>query len=725
MAKVENSHKWGEESFFKSIDKRNKRMFDSISRLYDFSQHCGEIHWGTGSKATFSVVFSRVHKRSLFMVSNKGNLRLNVGWLDEGWSTQQDGVKKAFSDCVESIFDLKEPVDTKENWLPTLAYKQWGDKVDVFIQAVAKIAGIEIQPQQPEESVCEEVQPPAPTVSPVSVPAANQPPASPKKRRFASIPAQASNPSVGLQALLDSVKTFYKKHRVASIAFAILFALMLLGDLGNIAQALSNNTNLKPQEAVAAVSEQSAELLVGSDSICWNKDGSPIEVRIKAPDGSKSIVALSPGKNVSVGTEQGDYLVTLENDYFLMSDGTLLEAGDTQTVHLGTAKDQTLKIRLTPVDYAKADEAEATKWIDSAALYIENSGYTFKARKLKALALDLLSDAHFKAQPTGILRVHYIDVGQGDSAFIELPTGQTMLIDAGMESAGSTVVSYIKNLGYERIDFLVASHPHEDHIGGLPAVIKAFRVGEVWAPNVSQTTKIYEKFLDAVEQKDLKIHLAEKGKSIPVEGMTVDILSPANSSYSDLNDWSAIIRVTFNDNSFLFVGDASAAVTLNATKEHADVLKVGHHGSKTSTTTLLVEALSPTYAVISCGANNTYKHPDESTVIALASANLYRTDTQGTIIATSNGATITFNFEPVAAYTPPPPPQPEPQLEVAPAVSQPDPPQYTDVIVYTTNTGSKYHNDGCRYLSKSRIPISLSDAKARGLGPCSVCNPPR
>lgn len=322
-------------------------------------------------------------------------------------------------------------------------------------------------------------------------------------------------------------------------------------------------------------------------------------------------------------------------------------------------------------------------------------------------------------EPTGTLAVHFIDVGQGDSEFLELPTGETMLIDAGEESEAQAVVSYVESLGHSSIDYVVATHPHSDHIGGMPAVFSAFEVGEVWAPAATHDTQTFEAFLDAVEAEGLSINTATAGKQIASgNGMEIDVLSPKDgASFSDLNDWSAIVGLTFGEIDFLFTGDAGTDVISAAGAGDIDVLKVGHHGSDTSTTASLVSSLSPEYAVISCGAGNSYGHPHQSTLDALVSATVYRTDADGTVIATSDGSSVTWQ-------TGATPPKAQPQEPEQAVVDQGTTDQSAGITVYITNSGEKYHLDGCSSLRKSKIPTTLEDAKAQGYEPCKRCNPP-
>ena len=336
------------------------------------------------------------------------------------------------------------------------------------------------------------------------------------------------------------------------------------------------------------------------------------------------------------------------------------------------------------------------------------------------------------------LNVHYIDVGQGDSEFIEMPNGQTMLIDAGNPENGSQIVTYIKGLGHTKIDYLVATHPHADHIGGMEDVVKGLDIGKIYMPKASTNTKTFEDLLTAIQNKGLKINTAKSGVSMFKTGsLSADIIAPVNITGDDLNQYSAVIMLTYGENKFLFTGDAGNESEGQITSDiKADVLKVGHHGSDTSTSQAFLNKVSPKYAVIEVGKDNSYGHPTAATLAKLEKigATIYRTDKDGTIIFTSDAKTITVNKKSSSIKEQAPPSSAPAVAAVAPQKPAPEKekPKVTapatdnkGITVYVTNTGKKYHRDGCRYLKKSQIAISLSDAQAEGYGPCSVCDPPQ
>lgn len=247
------------------------------------------------------------------------------------------------------------------------------------------------------------------------------------------------------------------------------------------------------------------------------------------------------------------------------------------------------------------------------------------------------------------LIVHFLDVGQGDSEFIELPNGETMLIDAGETDMGETVVNDISSLGYTEITYLVATHPHSDHIGGMPAVLDSFNVKNAYLPNASASSDIYADFLDKLDVEGCDVYEAKNGVSvIKTENLSAFFVAPCESEYKNLNNYSAVLKLVYNDNSFLFTGDAKSQSEKQITADiSADVVKVGHHGSKTSSTQAFVSAVSPKYAVIEVGKDNSYGHPDEVVLERWQSAGaiVLRTDLNGNITFTSNGNSISYVCE--------------------------------------------------------------------------------
>lgn len=245
------------------------------------------------------------------------------------------------------------------------------------------------------------------------------------------------------------------------------------------------------------------------------------------------------------------------------------------------------------------------------------------------------------------LRVHFIDVGQGDSTLIE-KDGHFMLIDAGERDQGQNVVSYLKKQGVEKLDYVIGTHPHSDHIGGMEAVIREFDIGRVILPEKEHTTKIYERLLDAIEDKNIKVTLPRVGDSYELGGASFQILAP-NRDYGDnLNNWSVGIRLIYGKNSFVLCGDAEkeaeADMAANGLNLKADVLKLSHHGSSTSSSDRFMDLVDPDYAVISCGKNNDYGHPHKEILEMLKKRRIkaFRTDRLGTIVAVSDGTKVTF-----------------------------------------------------------------------------------
>ncbi len=230
------------------------------------------------------------------------------------------------------------------------------------------------------------------------------------------------------------------------------------------------------------------------------------------------------------------------------------------------------------------------------------------------------------------LRVYCLDVGQGDSILIT-NNNKTMLIDASTNEMGSRVVKYLNDLGIKKIDYLVGTHPHEDHIGGLDNVIKNFDIGTIYMPNVVATTKTFEEVIDAISAKKLKVTSPKTGDKFTVGNAECEVMSIRNDK-DDYNNCSIVIKMDFNNVSYLFTGDAEESVESSRKWPHIDVLKVGHHGSNTSSSKKFLEQIKPEVALISVGQGNTYGHPTQATLKRLSNigAKIYRTDENGTIL---------------------------------------------------------------------------------------------
>lgn len=248
----------------------------------------------------------------------------------------------------------------------------------------------------------------------------------------------------------------------------------------------------------------------------------------------------------------------------------------------------------------------------------------------------------------GTMKVHYIDVGQGDATLVQV-NGKNLLIDAGPNKSADSLVEYIKGIGVTTIDHVIATHPHEDHIGGMDEIFDAFEVKNFYSPKVEHTTKTFEKMINAVTNEGLKITTIKAGDGSKIDlgdGTKVEIFSPVDDKYNELNDYSPIMKITFGENSFLFTGDAEKLVEkqviANGENIDADVLKVGHHGSTTSSSEDFIKEVSPDIAVIPVGEGNDYGHPHKEILELLEknNINLLRTDFEGTIILESDGKNI-------------------------------------------------------------------------------------
>lgn len=257
---------------------------------------------------------------------------------------------------------------------------------------------------------------------------------------------------------------------------------------------------------------------------------------------------------------------------------------------------------------------------------------------------------NFKSPTDEKLMISYMDVGQGDAAYINV-NGNDILIDAGPRSNSKELLEQLKAKNIDDFEVVIATHPHEDHIGGMVDVFKEYKVKSFYSPKVTHTTKTYENLVKAVKDEGLKINELKGGMVIDLGNeANFEVFTPQNSNYEELNDYSPIMKLNFDETSYLFTGDAekiaeNEALTKYKASLDSDVIKLGHHGSSSSSSPAFIEAVSPKYGIISCAKDNKYGHPHRETLDIIKKYNIktFRTDTDGEIILTSDGKNIAFN----------------------------------------------------------------------------------
>ncbi|MGV8146903.1 MAG: ComEC/Rec2 family competence protein [Alkaliphilus sp.] len=279
---------------------------------------------------------------------------------------------------------------------------------------------------------------------------------------------------------------------------------------------------------------------------------------------------------------------------------------------------------------------------------------SFKERKI-ATSLFLICCIFFLNSCTNssdfdsLLSIHVIDVGQSESILIIAPNRNTILIDAGDEDQGKKVVKYLKKRKIDDIDVMIVTHPHSDHIGGVEAVANKYEIDKFFMPNVTHDTDTYKNLLHVLEQHDIDVSFGEKNMRMQIdENLYLFLLSPIKDHAENLNNWSIVTKVQYNKKSFLFAGDAEYELEMDLIEMYdanflrSHVLKIGHHGSNTSTTEKFLDVVQPSVALISVGKENPYGFPHREVIKRLVSRNImiYRTDEQSDIVILSDGLEI-------------------------------------------------------------------------------------
>lgn len=346
------------------------------------------------------------------------------------------------------------------------------------------------------------------------------------------------------------------------------------------------------------------------------------------------------------------------------------------------------------------------------------------------------------SKPEGTLEVHYIDVGQGDATLIKCGS-HAMLIDGGNNNKGTTVQLYLKKQGVESLDYVIGTHPDADHIGGLDVIVYKYNCEKVIMPDYEKDTKTYQELVDVIHDKNMKITYPVVGEQYALGEAKFTIIAPNSNSYGgNANDYSVAILLEYGKNRFLFTGDAEEAseteMLSNGIELSADVYKVAHHGSRSASTQEFLNAVRPKYAVISCGEGNSYGHPHAEVLNRLRSmgVEVFRTDEQGSIIASSDGENITWNCSATDSW------QSGEQTESDRENAEDENPgdensgnAISDAVTseqttYVLNTNTKkFHRETCSSVSQikeenfQKVQMNREELEQSGYSPCKNCNP--
>ncbi len=324
------------------------------------------------------------------------------------------------------------------------------------------------------------------------------------------------------------------------------------------------------------------------------------------------------------------------------------------------------------------------------------------------------------------LEVHFIDVGQGDSILVK--NGDlAMLIDTGTRDNSIKLKKYLDGQGITKFEYIIGTNALKDHIGGMSDLVESYELNWFILPRIEGLNQIYKDLQMKLLVRYIKPMIAEPGKCYPLGDASFTILAPCRSSYEQIADYSIVIKLEYGDTSFLFSSDAGSISEQEMLDMEfdlsANVLKLGRHGSSSSTMDEFLQAVNPDSAVISVGKDNPYLHPHMATMLKLKENNIavYRTDEQGSIVALSDGKNITFKAEP-GSYT-------WPEMIVTENASEEVlEPEGTDEAelkntVFVNENSNKYHTEGCSFLEEKAVEISKEEALEAGYEPCLLCKP--
>lgn len=342
------------------------------------------------------------------------------------------------------------------------------------------------------------------------------------------------------------------------------------------------------------------------------------------------------------------------------------------------------------------------------------------------------------------MSIHFLDVGQGDATLI-IVGDQAMLIDAGDNNQGTKIQNYLTKQGVERLNYVIGTHPDSDHIGGLDVILYKFDCDTIIMPTIEKDTQTYEEVIDTMKEKGYQNTIPIVGETFTLGNAEFTILGPMK-EYEDTNNNSIAIQITHGENKFIFTGDgeeeAEESLLQGQIDLNARVYKVGHHGSSSSSSRELLEAISPDYAVISCEEGNTYGHPHAEVLNHLRELEIqvFRTDEQGTVIVTSDGKELIWNCSPTDTWKAGEATQSAPTEMVMEAEPLPEEPveQVSDGIkeetreeityICNTNTG-KFHKPGCSSVDKMKdankleVTLTREEVVQQGYDACGNCHP--